>query len=99
MDDVHSFHEHSYEKADDLEEPGLARRIYLILTLVPGLIVKTLIIVVLQLYYLLLGGFHLIVPRTLKDIRGQLAVVGLIQIKQLNFNDVDIQYEFCLHHV
>lgn len=99
MDDVHKFHEHSYEKADVLEDPGLARRIFLILPLVPILIVKTLIIVVLQLYYLLLGGFHLIVPRTLKDIRGQLAAVGLIQTKQLNFNDVDIQFEICLHHI
>lgn len=85
MDDVHTFHKYSYEKADDLKELSLARKIYVLLPLLPGLLVKTLIIAVLQLYYLLLGGFHLIAPRTLKDIRGQLAAVGLIQTKQLKF--------------
>lgn len=81
MDDVHTFHTRSYDKADEIKELSVIRRIIMITTLLPGIIVKTLIVAVLQLWYLLLGAFHLIVPRKLKDIRGQLAVVGAKYIK------------------
>ncbi|XP_055311358.1 uncharacterized oxidoreductase YoxD-like [Sitodiplosis mosellana] len=75
MEDVHTFHTKSYERADDLEVLCPSRRAIMILKLLPGLIVKTLIVIVLELYYLLLALFHLIFPRWLKDIRGQLAAV------------------------
>ncbi|XP_031626085.1 17-beta-hydroxysteroid dehydrogenase 13-like [Contarinia nasturtii] len=75
MDDVHSFHTRKYEKADELQEPNFIRKSLVLLQILPGLVLKTLIIVVLELYYLLLAVFHLIVPKPLKEIRGKLAVV------------------------
>lgn len=75
MDDVHSFHTRSYEKAD-YEEPTPMRRTLVILSVLPSLIVKTLFVVGAEIYFLLETIFHYFVPKTLKDIRGQLAAVS-----------------------
>lgn len=75
MDDIHTFHTRSYEAAAALGDLSPSNRTLLMLKLAPILIVKTLIVVVLELFYLLLAAFHLVVPKKLKDIRGQLAAV------------------------
>lgn len=77
MDDVHSFHTRSYEKAnsDDFEISPM-RRTLVLLSVLPSLIVKTLFVLAAEIYYLLEAIFHFFVPKTLKDIRGQLAAVS-----------------------
>lgn len=77
MDDIHTFHTRSYDKADDLKEPNFMRRSLVLLQLIPGLLLKGLVIVLAELYYLLLAGFFSIVPKKLIDIRGKLAVVSI----------------------
>lgn len=80
MDDaqIKTFGEQSYSKAEELDLPPPSQRVLLILKVLPGLIIKSLIVLVLPFYFLLLHIFHLFVPKTLKDIRGQLAAVGSI---------------------
>lgn len=78
MDDIHTFHTRSYEAAGDLRHSFSSNRTLMMVKLAPIFIVKTLIVIVLELFYLLLAVFHLIVPKKLKDIRGQLAAVGVI---------------------
>lgn len=90
MDDVQNFHTRSYEKADDMPKQSVLQKVFIVLPILPALLVKTLIVFVLESYYILLAAFHLVVPKKLKDIRGQLAVVGAPP--QTNY-DIDIQLD------
>lgn len=95
MDNVHTFHNRKYDKADDLEDVCWQHQALILLTIVPGMVLKALILIVLEIYYLLLGGFNLFVPKTktLKDIRGQLAAVSLkLFVSNKNSIKFDVQY-------
>lgn len=77
MDDIQSIHTRAYSKSTDfVEEITPIQRAVTLGKALPSLIVKTLIVHVAAVYYLLLSLYHYFVPRELKDIRGQLAVVS-----------------------
>lgn len=78
MDDIHTFHKRSYEAAGNFGDLSTSDRAIMLAKLAPLFILKTLLVIALELFYLLLAAFHLIVPKKLKDIRAQLAVVGVI---------------------
>lgn len=77
MDDIQSIHTRAYGKSTDLEEITLLQRAVVIGKVLPSLIVKTLIVIAVAIYYLLLALFHYFLPKPLKDIQGQLAAVSL----------------------
>lgn len=76
MDDIQGFASKSYEIAQKVPELTIAQHANIIFVVVPGILVKTVICIVVSLFYILRSLFYLIVPKPLKDIRGQLAVVS-----------------------
>lgn len=76
MDDIQSIHTRAYSKSTDFGEITPLKRGVTLGKALPSLIVKTLIVNVVAIYYLLLQLFHYFVPKSLNDIRGQLAVVS-----------------------
>lgn len=89
MDDdrVQTFHTQNYVKAEALELPSSLQRTLMIMKMLPSLAVKALIVAVLPFYFLLLSIYHLFVPKTLKDIRGRLAAVGVThRLKSIQIN-------------
>lgn len=82
MDDVHTFHTRSYDKAKEIEPPSPVQRAIVILKLLPSFIVKVLIIIVLELYYRLLPIVQFFVPKKLIDIQGHLAVVSATVVSE-----------------
>lgn len=84
MDDVHTFHTRAYDKSVDFEEQSLLQRAIKIAPAVPNLIVKTSIVICALIYHLVQQILHCFVPKPLKDIRGQLAVVSVTLCKLPN---------------
>lgn len=76
MDDIQSIHTRTYAKSTDIQEISSLQRALTIGKAFPSLLVKTLIVTAVAIYYLLLALFHYFVPKSLKDIRGQLAAVS-----------------------
>lgn len=76
MEDIHSFHTRNYDKASKFNVASPLQRILTLLPLLPSIIAKTLLVVLLEIFFVLLELFHLIVPKPMKNIRGQLAAVG-----------------------
>lgn len=76
MDDIQSFHTRSYDKSEDLEEVTPLQRAITIIKVLPILIFKSLILGFVFIFYSLKAVFHLFVPKTMSDIRGQLAAVS-----------------------
>lgn len=77
MEDIHSVGNQKYEKSAEVKEAPI-RRAFVLLSLAPMFLVKLTIVILCQIYYSLLAIVYLVLPRSLKDIRGQLAVVGAI---------------------
>lgn len=77
MDDIQSIHTRAYSKSTDFEdEVTPLQRAFTLGKALPSLIVKTIIVNFVAIYYLLLALFHYFVPKPFKDIRGQLAAVS-----------------------
>ena len=76
MDDIQSIHTRAYNKSIDLEAITPFQRAVTIGKALPSLIVKTIILHFAAIYYLLLSLYHYFVPKPLKNIHGQLAVVS-----------------------
>lgn len=76
MDNIQSINSYTYTKSVDLEEITAIQRAFTIGKVLPSLVLKTLIVSVAAIYYLLLAVYHYFIPKALKDIRGQLAVVS-----------------------
>lgn len=76
MEDVHSFHTRTYDKSEPLDGPTPIGRALTILALLPSIVLKTSFVILMEIFYILRELFYLMVPRPLKDIRGQLAAVG-----------------------
>lgn len=76
MDDIQSIHTRAYSKSTDFGEITPLQRAITLGKALPSLIVKTLIVNVVTIYYLLLSLYHYFIPKALKDIRGQLAAVS-----------------------
>lgn len=77
MEDVHSFHTRVYDKSEDLKKINILKRIFLYAKTFPILIVKLLVVGIVLIYELLKQILFWIVPKPLRDIRGQLAVVSV----------------------
>lgn len=77
MDDVLSFHTRAYKKSDDLKEISLWKRVITLIQALPILIVRVFIILIALIFELFKQIFHCFVPKSLNDIRGQLAVVSV----------------------
>lgn len=77
MDDIQSIHTRAYSKSTDFGEITPLKRAVTLGIALPSLIVKALIVNVVAMYHLWLQLYHYFVPKALKDIRGQLAVVSL----------------------
>lgn len=78
MDDLHSFHTRAYDKSDDDSKDIKAwQRAISIVTALPLVLVKLIIVALALICELLKFCFFCIVPRRLNDIRNQLAVVSV----------------------
>lgn len=76
MEDVLSFHTHTYKKSDDLKERTLWKRTITLLPAFPVLIIKSFIVLIALVSEWFSQILHCFVPKQLNDIRGQLAVVS-----------------------
>lgn len=86
MDDVLSFHTRAYSKSDDLKKTELWKRAITLVQALPILIIKLFIVTIAMIFELFNQIFHCFVPKSLNDIRGQLAVVSFQ-------NTINIFYE------
>lgn len=76
MEDVHGFQSKSYVKAEKMPELTIIQNIQLYFGTVPLIILKTIFIFIIAVFYLVRWIFYLIVPKPMKNIRGQLAAVS-----------------------
>lgn len=84
MEDVHTFHTRNYDRSELFKDPTLMQRFLTLLPVLPSIVLKTLAVILLEIFYVLRELFHFMVPRTLKDIRGQLAAVGVKLAQKFN---------------
>lgn len=77
MDDKPSIRTPTYDKSNDLKEPKLWKRLLTVAKAAPLFIIKLLIVTFALIFETLQQIFFCFVPRRLKNIRGQLAVVSV----------------------
>lgn len=81
MEDIHGFLSKSYDKAAEVPEPTLSDKILFHIGVAPVVVLKILAVLLLSIFDLLRSLFYLIVPKTLKDIRGHVVVVSIFSLQ------------------
>lgn len=78
MEDVHSFHQRKYQKADAMKPLPIIQRFEMILLLISTLVPKTMYIILFAFISVLRFIFHLVIPRKMINLKDELAIVRTI---------------------